>query len=65
MVFPVDCMKRAPSLNRKILTSLNGDVMIVEAMCPDDTGYLESRVRFIIGLEISLGLACKTVFDYA
>ena len=37
--------------------------MFVE--CPHDTGHLESRVRFIIGLEISLGLAPKTVFYYA
>ena len=33
--------------------------------CPHDTGHLESRVRFIIGLEISLGLAPKTLFYYA
>ena len=37
----------------------------LELECPDDTGHLESRVRFIIGLEISLGLALKTVFYYA
>ena len=30
-------------------------------MCPDDTGDLENRVRFIIGLELRLELASKII----
>ena len=34
---------------------------MVGAECPDDTGHLEIRVRFIIGLELRLELASKMI----
>ena len=35
--------------------------MSTQLKCPDDTGHLECRVRFKIGLELRLELASKMI----
>ena len=49
--------------NKKEMNNKNYFLHVYQ--CPHNTGHVENRVIFILGLEISLGLADRMVFYYA